>query len=740
MTWAALGMTRVANSFRSLSSSCFENYNVSMGASPGVLYSRGSIPRVVDRFFEFALLGMLASGYFAVAGSGYLDWPTSALALAGLGWRALMCVGLIDFAVPNRVAAAFMLLSIGLFPFDAWLFSGSFFPASIHLVCLLAVLKIVTAKTSRDYAYLKMIAILELLAAAVLSVNLGFFGFLALFLLFAIAAFASGEVRRSAESRRAVVRGGLRGFPRRLIALSVFLFSGILFMTIGLFFVLPRTAKAAIERFLPQHYHVPGFSNGVTLGQIGEIKQSSRPVMHVLSYPRGGFLEVYWRGAALARFDGRRWDNPPAREIELPLVHGLLTVNQRRRAPSPPGHEISYTVRLSEFAPETLFIAGTPQNIRIDAPGAHLTLTRGGSFNVMAPAGTTDLAYGVNSFLEDEAAETRSTLEPLPRHDRDELLQLPPTVDARIPHLAREMSAGARSDADKAAAIENRLRHDYGYTLQLLPKAVADPLATFLFDRKKGHCEYFASAMVVMLRTLGIPSRLVTGFQSGAYNPITRQQVVRASDAHSWVEAWIAGRGWTTYDPTPADPNGAANGVTARLGMFFDAAEQFWRDWVVSYDLDRQIVLASRMDDSARGLRFGWLYDLRERLKNAASAGAKYVPWAGGAAAVALLGALCGPLLVRWWRARMRARRLARGQGQASDATVLYERMLKTLARRGIQKPPWLTPREFARVLPASEMRAAVDDLTVYYNELRFGGRADAAPQMMQLLDRLERM
>ena len=82
---------------------------------------------------------------------------------------------------------------------------------------------------------------------------------------------------------------------------------------------------------------------------------------------------------------------------------------------------------------------------------------------------------------------------------------------------------------------------------------MADPLAYFLFERKKGHCEYFASSMAVMLRTLGIPSRVVTGFQSGVYNPMTGWQVIRASDAHSWVEAWIDGRGWTTFDPTPFD-------------------------------------------------------------------------------------------------------------------------------------------------------------------------------------------
>ena len=91
-----------------------------------------------------------------------------------------------------------------------------------------------------------------------------------------------------------------------------------------------------------------------------------------------------------------------------------------------------------------------------------------------------------------------------------------------------------------------------------LSEPVSDPLAYFLFVRRKGHCEYFASSMAVMLRTLGIPSRVATGFLSGVYNPMTGWQVIRASDAHSWVEAWIPGQGWTTFDPTPSDPFGGS--------------------------------------------------------------------------------------------------------------------------------------------------------------------------------------
>jgi hypothetical protein len=320
------------------------------------------------------------------------------------------------------------------------------------------------------------------------------------------------------------------------------------------------------------------------------------------------------------------------------------------------------------------------------------------------------------------------------------MLLLPEKLDVRIPRLAREVIEGSATEDLKARSIEKYLRKNYGYTLQLLPATVPDPLANFLFDRRKGHCEYFASAMAVMLRTVGIPSRVVTGFASGVYNPLTGWQVVRASDAHSWVEAWIAGRGWRTYDPTPADPSAIESPFMARTALFFDAAEQFWNDWVLSYDLERQSTLASRALQTSRGAKSQWMENAARWFSLAARSTAGYAPAAAALMFAAIIAVLLGPGASRWLRGAIRVRRLKRGEGEASDATLLYQRMLALLERRGIQKPPWLTPSEFARVLPATELSPVVDDLTSAYVEFRFGGKREAAPRMVQLLDRLEKM
>ncbi len=130
--------------------------------------------------------------------------------------------------------------------------------------------------------------------------------------------------------------------------------------------------------------------------------------------------------------------------------------------------------------------------------------------------------------------------------------------------------------------IQSHLRHDYTYTLESSLTPLRDPLANFLFVSHRGYCEYFASAMAVMLRTLGIPSRIATGFQSGYFNDVSGMYVVRASDAHVWVEAWFEGRGWVPFDPTPSASERKPDGLSARINMYLDAADSMWRQWVVA--------------------------------------------------------------------------------------------------------------------------------------------------------------
>jgi hypothetical protein len=674
---------------------------------------------------------MLAAGFLALAGA--LDWPTAALILASLGVRVATLAGESRLLLPAKWAPVLALASVVFYPLDERFVSESLARATVHLACLLAVIKILSARTPRDYAWVQAIAFLEVVAAALVSATPGFLGFLAVFLACALTAYTTGEILESMrEGASGVTRETLRAVPGRVAVFSGALFAAVLTMTAGMFYVLPRTARAAVARFLPQRQHLPGFSTQVALGEIGEIKRTSTPVMHVRPFGEGTLGALRWRGAALTHFDGKRWFNPAGSEELLRADRGAVTLREGRTSPG--GRAIQYQVQLARVAGDTLFFAGRPQTVSINA--GWLRRTEGGAIRVnRLPTG--GLRYGVFAILEDERVGPTTSPEPLGEAARYELLAVP-RLDRRMYRLAREMAAGAATQEEEARAIEQRLKRDYGYTLELPKSAADDPLAQFLFERRKGHCEYFASAMAVMLRMLGVPSRVATGFLGGTYNPLTGWQVIRTSDAHSWVEAWIDGRGWMSFDPTPPDP-AAPNELLGGMALLADAAGQFWQDWVLSYDLERQVVLAARIGRSGASLPLEWLDRLGARAKAAADAWAVALLWMMGAAGVGIGAALFGgrarARIARW----LRVRRVQRGEAQASDATLLYTRMLDALEKRGFRKPAWVTPAEFAGMVARSEVGALVAGLTHSYNQCRFGGRREEAPRMLELLERIER-
>jgi protein-glutamine gamma-glutamyltransferase len=692
----------------------------------------------VERFFEFSLLGLVASGYFAVAGSGYLDLPTIILVAGGLTLRGLLIYEMVHLEISERATTVATLLYSGFYILDYVALSRQFLSATVHLLFFLAVMKILTAKSSRDHLYTAVIAFLELVAAAILSINFNFFAFLILFLLFAIAALMSGEIRRSINPTATTARSGLKRFHPRLATLTFSVTVGILLLTGGLFFVLPRTADAAFARLVPRRFHLPGFANQISLGEIGELKTTSRPMMHVRVWgqaPAG----LKWRGGTLIDFDGRRWSNL-SRDVErIPVIRGEAVL-------VPPGirafgRHLNYDVYYDELETDTLFFAGQPESIR--AREKDSIWRRAGSTYRLGRPPDPAFQYGAYSRLEDppESAVRPVTAPVLSLADRERYLQLPP-IDRRIPELARWMVGDAASDLIRARKIENQLRTGYGYTLKLPSHEVADPLAYFLFTRKEGHCEYFASAMTVLLRTLGIPARLATGFQSGIFNPMTDLWLVRASDAHTWVEAWIGGYGWATLDPTPPDPNPGGAALFSKLSLYLDAAETFWQQWVVGYNAGQQGSLADRLGQGAVRTTMNWFDSLNVfesgwdmRLGSWLRRSWKSLTIAIGSG---IWLWLIGPPLVRLLRIRLRVQRVRRGQVRVGDATLLYNRMLRAMKRHGYQKPAWFTPQEFAASLAGSPLAEPVREFTETYNALRFGGRTEVAPQLSILLDQLE--
>ena len=696
----------------------------------------GAAASPIERFFEISLLLLVSSGAVAASICGWWDAPAFALAAIALAWRVARLAG--ARPAPRAAVAAVVAAWCGLSLIGPWNGPRGLLGAAIPLLYLAAAGVLAAARTGRGNLAAALLSFAALVAEALDSSGPGFFLALACFVPCAVGAMAAAEILRSLEG--AAVQTPARRLSLRLALVAGSAALGILLLAGGLFFLLPRTADAA-QRWTAAHgLRLGAFSTRVTLREIGELKASSQPVMHITIYSPRPVAGLKWRGGLLTDFDGRAWTNPePAAPIE-PAASGhfaLLSPDERR-----PGAHISYDVELEPADSTALFFAGTPESL--DLRGAAVLRSASGVAR-LASRTPGIFRYSAYSRLE-EAPERSRALFRAPSLDPDEAARdcrLPASLDPRIRQLAQEWTSGAATDIERARAIETRLRNGYGYTLELPPAGTRDPLASFLFVRRRGHCEYFATAMAVMLRSSGVPARLATGFESGLYNPLTGQWLIRASDAHAWVEAWLPGRGWTTFDPTPPDPDRGAASSLSGFALYLDAARTFWSHWVVNFDPNRQGMLADRFDEAARLAGIRWFDSIWDTGNTWEQRAERWLRRFGAWAALAALAAVglwrFGPRALRALVFRRRVDRARRSAATAADATLLYRRMLAILERRGYHKPAWFTPAEFAASLPAGPLAAAAAEFTAAYNALRFGCRAPDRVRMGALLEQMSR-
>jgi hypothetical protein len=307
------------------------------------------------------------------------------------------------------------------------------------------------------------------------------------------------------------------------------------------------------------------------------------------------------------------------------------------------------------------------------------------------------------------------------------------------------VTAGATSDYDKAVAIERYLISEFGYTLQLPRVPSKDPLADFLFVRRQGHCEYFASSMTVMLRTLQIPARVVNGFRTSEFNDLTSSYVIRASSAHSWVEAYFPGAGWVTFDPTPA--GGALTKAAGwdRAMLYVDAMASFWREWVVNYDASHQRSLG---EDALRGSRSildrmrmwalvhydQWLSQARRAQRKISTTPRRWTA-IGILLGVFLVLALNARALMRWYHdLKLKAHP---EDAPTLAAALWYQRTVRWLAKRGWTKTSAQTPNEFLLRIEDPSVRERVERFTRAYEAARFGASPDEARRLPELYEEI---
>jgi protein-glutamine gamma-glutamyltransferase len=720
-----------------------------------------------ERFFRVSLFLLLFTAILTLIGTGKIDLFTSLIATAAVLFRARRWWYGHHPELSSRSATFMVLCYLLFFPIDMFFVSRSLAAnspnpqlyaaliSSVHFLIFVLLVRLYSARSDRDAHFLIMLAFAAVLASAVLTVDTVFLFLFFLFLLFAVATYAGLELRRGAAGALVPAASSMPGAEKKLsralsfAAISVSI--GAILCGTVLFFLLPRVSAGYLGKTSFNPTLLSGFTDEVELGQIGEIKKSSAVVLRVETGSPIRYSALRWRGNALANFDGRRWTSAErAAETLQANSDGWIALREKPKPGEARGEILQFTVLQEPMASDALFVTGTMLAIRGSFTGETGGISHRRNYLYRDSAGSlinpfhnfVSVRYtGIAQLPALNRAQLEGAGTDYPLAIADTYLQLP-IVDPRIPALARSATQRASTPYDKAAALETFLKTKYNYTLDLTGNPGKDPLVHFLFETRAGHCEYFASSMTVMLRTLGIPAREVNGFLPGEYNELGGDYIVRASDAHSWVEAYFPGSGWIVFDPTPDAPIVSAS-LFSRISQLADWAELTWNDWVISYDFAHQNVLAQSFQTKSRNWRelgAAWFAEKQRRMKDRLSLWQMRhgsFSFALPLLLVAILVALrYGRLeqLLRTLQTALLLRGKSGGALSSQIASRMYAEMLHLMGRHGYARTETQTPFEFAAGVKKPELGPMVHEFTQLYSVARFGGAACDIPRLQQLL------
>ena len=668
----------------------------------------------------------------------------------------------------ERVALLIILASVPLFYFDwriltpyleiQFLETGKRGSIEVtvlaHVILLLSAIKLLQRKVDRDWFFLYLISFFTVLLAAGLTANPLFLASLILYLLCVLSTVIAFEIQKSRKKvtatetrllvppdsalfRKLPMRLWKRKYleTRRLPLVSVGLMIFIVVLAFPFFLIAPRTASSALKRGGNGVSGFIGFSDSVTFGQIGQLKASDEVFMHVRidtigPVPSSG---LRWRGVALDEFTGRGWKKSRVAEVferkdSDTGFFKLGTTEDVRRLTEQTFMVEAVDTPVLFGAPRVVAMQGKLPFLRIDGEGGIQT----------RPHDQERVVYKVFSDTTDPAPASL-------RSDRLEYsvefaryLELPARIDPRIKELTRKViqQKDAQNWYDAARAVESYLRESYGYTLELKAGG-PDPLADFLFNVKQGHCEYFATAMAVMLRTQGIATRVVNGFLPGEYNEAAGAYTVRQSDAHSWVEVYFPQtNSWVTFDPTPAagrTPH-ERTGLAGALSKYSEALQLMWLQYVVGYDKQEQRSLVS----SVRGQLIDWQHRSLTKVDHLrALFPVMLTPIIlSFVSLIALLTIIVMARRVRRFGWREGLSVWKKIDDSERSRVEFYERLLKAFEKQGIKRAPYQTPLEFASTTGVHDART----VTVAYNRVRFGSEKLTGAERRLLDEVLKRL
>jgi transglutaminase-like putative cysteine protease len=513
-----------------------------------------------------------------------------------------------------------------------------------------------------------------------------------------------GHVRRRSERYRVRHVPIGRGLVTTTAALSVVTMG----VALVVFVTFPRVSRGWAGRGETIATSIAGFSDEVSIGEHGATISGNPAIVLRVEFPGGPPADVnqfHWRGRSYDRFDGVRWSRS-----SIPPSAGPRSWYRDRWQ----GEIVEQKIYGAPLDERVLFTLAPVLEIDSDN-GVQPLFDNAGDWVYW---GSGAPAYTVFSRGAPPEPDSLRAAAGGYRPSRTHFLQVPSDLDPRVDLLVDSLTAGLANDYDRAIAVQRYLQ-TFTYTLDLPARADQTSLEYFLFERRAGHCEYFSTALAVMLRTAGLRTRNVNGFLGGQWSPFGNYLAVTQNHAHSWVEVWFPEFGWVTFDATPS---GTGTGAREEAWFWpgrilFDGIQHRWNKWVLDFSADDQSSIL-------RGWSTLWSGDQQEGGQSTSADQDGPNPW--GLAALLLL--LAGGLM---WAAR--------APGRVPPATGLYLRLRRDCARSGMHVPPGLTPLALVERLAAHHASAAVpaERVVDLYLRARYAGATLGESEMNEMRESL---
>ncbi len=436
-----------------------------------------------------------------------------------------------------------------------------------NMLLLLLVVKSLEEKRPRDIYQMLLLSLFGIAVSTTFRLDLSFLLFFLYELFLGTVAFLFTNVYANLGDREISP-----SFVRRYGGFTLLFPLSVMIASLPFFLILPRTQTPLFDLLSRgERGLVSGIADEVELGKVGEIQQDNTVVMRVY----GSLPEtVYWRVSVFDTLVNTKW----VRTVEEPEHEGGIDTGA-----------VSYTILLEPTHDTFLPTLDYPLKVlRLEGIKAEVRRFRGGYYTLNKPV-SKPIRYEVLSLFE----EARDPPDPV-------YLTVPGSVPPSIIRLAEEIRRAGGSDEERILRLKEFFREGFSYSLRM-PAPEGDPIEHFLLRSRKGNCEYFASSTALILRLMGIPSRVVGGFRGYIKNEYGNYYIVTNSMAHVWVEAYVGGR-WLRVDTTPPYVSPAIREIS-RLDLLRDSLISFWYRNVVDFTAQKQVSLLRNVWESLSGLK-----------------------------------------------------------------------------------------------------------------------------------------